>query len=198
MSLSRQQRRAQERAQQKADRREWKTQPATPAASSSLPSLSTGPRTPEGKAVSSRNALRHGLTAAALILPWENQADFDHLLNQLNIEHNPKTVTETMFVHEMAEQWWRLQRARNEQHSHECRAYELALEGGEASELESMERILLRVRRYATTHERGFHRAHRMLRTLPSPRTTNFLPSFARFLMGSFRKMPPVSRSSPK
>ena len=38
------------------------------------PSVSQGgPRTPEGKAVSSQNAFSHGLTAARLVLPWENQ-----------------------------------------------------------------------------------------------------------------------------
>jgi len=48
--------------------------------------LSTGPKTPEGKAASSKNALKHGLTAVEVLLPTENpdaynarlQTWFDH------------------------------------------------------------------------------------------------------------------------
>jgi hypothetical protein len=161
MSLSRQERRAQERAQRKTDRRELKAQ-----------GVSTGPRTGEGKAVSSQNALRHGLTAAKLVLPGESQADFDDLLSRLTDEHDPQTVTETMYLREMAEQWWRLQRARNEEHSFECRAYELVTGGLDEKELDRLERVRTRIRRYATGFERGFHRAHRMLRAIQKERAT--------------------------
>jgi hypothetical protein len=33
---------------------------------------STGPKTPEGKAASSKNALKHGLTATEILLPNED------------------------------------------------------------------------------------------------------------------------------
>ena len=38
---------------------------------------STGPRTPQGRAASRLNALKHGLTACHLVLPTESQQDFD-------------------------------------------------------------------------------------------------------------------------
>src|SRR6516165_7534524 len=38
---------------------------------------STGPRTAAGRAVSSRNALRHGLTASQIIIPGESTAEFN-------------------------------------------------------------------------------------------------------------------------
>ena len=38
---------------------------------------STGPRTPEGKANSSKNALKHGLMAQDAVIPGEDPAAFD-------------------------------------------------------------------------------------------------------------------------
>src|SRR4030042_4740240 len=38
---------------------------------------STGPQTPQGKAVVSQNALKHGLSARPDVIITENQADFD-------------------------------------------------------------------------------------------------------------------------
>ncbi len=44
---------------------------------------STGPRTAEGKAVAAQNALGHGLTAKAAVVPWENTEAFDGFRDQL-------------------------------------------------------------------------------------------------------------------
>jgi hypothetical protein len=74
--------------------------------------LSTGPRTDAGKAVSSMNSLKHGLTAKTVVLPGENKADFDALHHQLIEEHAPIGALETELVAEIAACLWRLQRAR--------------------------------------------------------------------------------------
>jgi hypothetical protein len=74
--------------------------------------VSTGPRTDAGKAISSMNSLKHGLTSRRVVLPGENQADFDHLQNQLLDEHAPVGALETELVAEIAACLWRLQRAR--------------------------------------------------------------------------------------
>ena len=73
---------------------------------------STGPRTDAGKAVSSMNSLKHGLTAKTVVLPGENKADFDALHQQLLEEHAPLGALETELVAEIAACLWRLQRAR--------------------------------------------------------------------------------------
>ena len=74
--------------------------------------ISTGPRTEAGKAVSSMNSLKHGLTSRRVVLPGENQADFDRLHNQLLADHAPVGALETEIVAEIAACFWRLQRAR--------------------------------------------------------------------------------------
>ncbi len=74
--------------------------------------LSTGPRTDAGKAVSSMNSLKHGLTAKTVVLPGESKADFDRLHQQLTEEHAPAGALETELVAEIAACLWRLQRAR--------------------------------------------------------------------------------------
>jgi hypothetical protein len=74
--------------------------------------LSTGPRTEAGKAVSSMNSLKHGLTAKTVVLPGENKAEFDRLHEQLMEEHAPAGALETELVAEIAACLWRLQRAR--------------------------------------------------------------------------------------
>ncbi len=44
---------------------------------------STGPRTPQGRAASRLNALKHGLTARHLVIRTESQRDFDDTLTRL-------------------------------------------------------------------------------------------------------------------
>jgi hypothetical protein len=53
---------------------------------------STGPRTPEGKARSSGNALRHGLTSKAVVLPGEERERdlFEALASSLFEDIKPK------------------------------------------------------------------------------------------------------------
>jgi hypothetical protein len=71
---------------------------------------STGPRTEAGKQRSSRNALRHGLTAQTAVLPTEDPAAFERHIQQFLDEYQPATPTETLLVHELANTAWRLNR----------------------------------------------------------------------------------------
>jgi hypothetical protein len=72
---------------------------------------SRGPKTPEGKAVSSMNALRHGLTASRPILPGESQESFEALLKDYMEEWEPEGPAEIDLVHRMVVSKWREQRA---------------------------------------------------------------------------------------
>jgi C4-dicarboxylate-specific signal transduction histidine kinase len=71
---------------------------------------STGPRTPEGKARSSRNALCHGLTSRAAVLPSEDPAAYQRHCRQFLDEYQPATPTETHLAQELADTSWRLNR----------------------------------------------------------------------------------------
>ena len=86
--------------------------PAQTRANQSNAEQSTGPKTAEGKAKMAANPLRHGLTSKHVLIPGENQADFDELLEHLRSVYMPATPREHVLLTEMAENNWRLLRAR--------------------------------------------------------------------------------------
>jgi hypothetical protein len=71
---------------------------------------STGPGTAEGKARSSRNNLRHGLTGQITVLPEEDRDAHDAFCNRLIAGFQPKTPIEDQLAHSIAEDSWRLNR----------------------------------------------------------------------------------------
>jgi len=71
---------------------------------------STGPRSSEGKARSSQNAIKHGLTAATPVLASEDRAAYDAHCRRFLDEYRPATPTETQLVQELADTSWRLNR----------------------------------------------------------------------------------------
>src|SRR5580658_5590675 len=73
---------------------------------------STGPRTAEGKSNSSRNNLRHGLTGHISLLPTEDREAHDAFCNELIDSFNPETPMESQLAQSIAEDSWRLNRAR--------------------------------------------------------------------------------------
>lgn len=71
---------------------------------------STGPKTPTGKAVSSKNNLRHGLLARTVVLDGESLERFTTLLYALRDELQPQTGIEATLVENMAVARWRQMR----------------------------------------------------------------------------------------
>ena len=72
--------------------------------------LSTGPRTAEGKAIASRNALKHGLLATSALLPGENADVFNAFKEGMVEDFQPVGVVETVLVDRIVSLAWRLQR----------------------------------------------------------------------------------------
>ena len=71
---------------------------------------STGPKTLSGKARSSMNACKHGLTARTVIIGEEDPAQFDTLRQAIEEEFEPRSIMERELVERLAGIVWRLRR----------------------------------------------------------------------------------------
>jgi hypothetical protein len=69
---------------------------------------STGPRTPRGKAVVSRNAVKHGLSARQAVISSEDLAEFNLYRRQFLDELAPQTPMESMLAERIVNLSWRL------------------------------------------------------------------------------------------
>jgi hypothetical protein len=122
---------------------------------------STGPRTAEGKARSSRNATRHGLCSfRAALLPTEDRQEFDLLLEDLRAEHQPDSSTEEILVFKMAEAFFMSQRAN----------FLLTSQLNEQKEGKDNSKQVALMLRYFTSADRAFSRHLNDLRILQKER----------------------------
>jgi hypothetical protein len=72
---------------------------------------SSGPKTQSGKARSSQNAVRHGLTAETVIGPLEDPADYRAFELAVTTAYDAETAVERELVLRLASLLWRLRRA---------------------------------------------------------------------------------------
>jgi hypothetical protein len=63
---------------------------------------SSGPKTPEGRIASSRNATRHGLTSTQIVIPGEDAAAYEQLRQGLHNTHHPVGEAERILVDQIA------------------------------------------------------------------------------------------------
>ena len=90
---------------------------------------STGPRTDEGKAAVSQNAVKHGLLAAQDVISSESQDDFDLYRQQILDELAPLSPMESMFAERIVALSWRLKRV--------CKFQNLAIDALNADQASS-------------------------------------------------------------
>ena len=130
---------------------------------------STGPKSPEGKQTSSRNATRHGLSGVFTVLPHEDAGDFNGLAARLRDEFRPGTENENFLVDQMIQARCRLLRIQRL----EDLAYEQILtEPGGSSDpdarilvaLCSSGKALDKLQRYTAASERSYYKALRELK----------------------------------
>lgn len=72
---------------------------------------STGPTTPAGKGRSSRNAVRHGLSAETVITAVEDIQDYRAFESAVISDYDARTAVERELVLRLASLLWRLRRA---------------------------------------------------------------------------------------
>ncbi len=72
--------------------------------------LSTGPRSEEGKARSSHNAVTHGLTSQRVLVPGEDAGEFQALREEMYRTLNPVGAVEIQLVERATALMWRLGR----------------------------------------------------------------------------------------
>src|SRR5579884_558570 len=85
---------------------------------------STGPRTPEGKSRSRLNATRHGLTSKVVIAPAEELDAYRAHCKQYFAEFEPVGIRESDLCQEIADDKFRLKRARSIENSLLALGYE--------------------------------------------------------------------------
>src|SRR5665811_930144 len=72
---------------------------------------STGPTTQDGKLVSRRNAMRHGLTAATVVPAIEDAEEFERFEAAIRADYQPISTIEHELVARLTSLLWRLRRS---------------------------------------------------------------------------------------
>src|ERR1022692_1357012 len=74
---------------------------------------STGPTSVTGKAVSSMNGLKSGIHAKSLLLPAENLADLQQLIEECYLHYHPANPEQRFYVDDLIRCEWTLRRLNN-------------------------------------------------------------------------------------
>jgi len=125
---------------------------------------STGPSSEEGKQRSSQNALQHGLTAKAAVIPGEDPAAYAQHLRCYIAEYEPKGPIEYELVEVLAKVSWRRKRLAS------IEADVLALENKTSEDLYRQTRSLANLSIYEHRLVREAEKARKELDDLQSER----------------------------
>src|ERR1017187_9667690 len=134
------------------------------------PNPSTGPRSAAGKARSSMNALKSGIYSKSLIIPGENPAHLDTLLDEYFVRYRPAVPEQRDLVDILVRSTWTLRRlgvAEAQVMIHQMdQAYELDRESPIGHAFSLTDRTLSRLQRMVNSTQRNFRDAIRELERL--------------------------------
>jgi hypothetical protein len=119
---------------------------------------STGPTSPDGKSRSSMNRLTHGCRSERTVLPDEDPAEFESMVNDWFDEYGPTSPASVTLVGQTARAKWFLQRAEKKLEEIEWSLPENAFDWNEEHH-NSFEKFS----RYKVTRERSFLRFYKEL-----------------------------------
>ena len=162
---------------------------------------STGPRTPEGKAASSANALKSGIYARDTVVAGEDPARLEALRDSLYETHRPEHADERILVDSIISNAWSLERLRKCQ----TQLWDRMMRTGEqnydpahnlSNAFPRNEDHFIKLQRLINAADRGFHRAltgllrlQKERRPLPNVESKPASPK-----LGSFRQKPSPPR----
>jgi hypothetical protein len=158
---------------------------------------STGPKSEQGKAVSSQNSFKHGLYSKSVLIPGEDPARFEACRADLAAEHRPVGVTEEILVDEVAQHYWRMKRYR----ALEVQMYKSKGEkedGSTALDTANLVKcidlgLFTSIQRALNSAERSFYRALKTLREMQKAR--GFVPAHAQSTAAQPATLPVKQRS---
>jgi hypothetical protein len=165
---------------------------------------STGPRTPEGKAVSSQNALQSGLDAEAQFVFGEDRDDFRALQLEYAGRFQPLTPDERFQVNTLIRSEWLLRRLfRVEAHLWEFHTLRASRSEGVplGESFATASAVFMRLQRRVTLTERSYKDAsvelQRLQTATPDPQPQPNTEQTAQ--LASFRTIPspPIPESPP-
>ena len=122
---------------------------------------STGPNTEEGKAKSSQNARKHGLSSSSLFLPPDRLNEFKALFSDYFSELRPVGLLQTHYFEQLIHAKWNLDIA------YQLHARALA---------DLDEKRITAAARYIAQFERSFAQAHKALKTEQTDLALRALP----------------------
>jgi hypothetical protein len=133
---------------------------------------SSGPKTIEGKQASSRNATRHGLTGAQIVMPGEDATAYEELCRGLHQSHKPGNEAERLLVDQIAANAWRLLRAQRIEAAVLAKLVEDSDNPDDALATAFLERPadLTRIQRYVTAAQNAYYKAMSQLAKLQKER----------------------------
>ncbi len=118
--------------------------------------FSTGPRTEAGKATSSRNSLKHGLTALTTLVPGEDPVVYECFAAGMLDAYQPLNIQETAHVEELTDVQWRLRRASRQE------ARILSAEIPDMKSLNNLGLYTSRLKRQFSTTLKEFQQMHKV------------------------------------
>ncbi len=124
--------------------------------------LATGPKTPEGKARSAHNAVRHGLTARDVVVLDGEREEFESFLESFRAELAPDGILERTVFDQIVRASWNMRRIRRLESS--------LTPGSDPLSHPSPAGALDRFTRYFGQAERSFYRALKELKQLQTAR----------------------------